>query len=167
MDKHLILLAHHQELYRSLLVDFYNRQQDFQVIADTGDGEEAVQLCKMLKPDLIFLDPYLTTCNGLKAARLIKQAWPDAKIIILAPSQDEDILFQALKQGVYGFLDTTLSPPELLKYTRGALNGESPLTPSLTVALIEGIHRLSKQVLRSRRKRVQNPMDSKNIAYYG
>lgn len=167
MDKHSILIAHHQELYRALLVDFYNRQQDFQVIAATGDGEETVHLCKTLKPDLIFLDPHLKTCNGIKATHFIKQAWPEAKIIILAPSQDEDILFQALKQGVYGFLDTTLSPPELLRYSRSALNGESPLTPSLTVTLIKGIHRLSNQVRRSGRKRIQNSMDKKSLAYYG
>lgn len=167
MDEHSILLAHNQELYRSLLVDLYDSQQDFQVIAHTGDGLEAVRLCKKLKPDLVLLDPNLSTYGGIKASRLIKKDWPEAKIVVLASTQDEEILFQALKQGVYGFLDTTLSPTELLKYTRGALNGQSPLTPSLTVNLLEGIQRLSNNAIRTRRRRSQSPMELNTIAYYG
>ncbi|MDA8233982.1 MAG: response regulator transcription factor [Clostridia bacterium] len=148
-----VFVAHPLELYRSLLTEFFNRQQTFKVIGETGDGQETVRLCKSLQPDLIYLDPQLPGINGLEVTHLIKENWPEARIIILSEKPDENLLFDAIRAGICGFLDTSISSGELLKSTHQVLKGEFTLSPELTPKAIEGIQRLCRQETQPKNKK--------------
>ncbi len=78
-----ILLADDHELFRDGLAGLINAQSDLEVIAEAGDGLEALKLARDLKPDLIVMDINMPICDGLEATRLICTELPGSRIVTL------------------------------------------------------------------------------------
>lgn len=94
------------------------------VVAETGDGSDAVQKAQELKPDLILLDIGLPTLNGIEAANRIRQVAPDAKIVFLTQNSDEDIMRAALATGAHGYVLKIDAGSELFAAVTGVLGGD-------------------------------------------
>jgi len=77
---------------------------EIRVVAEAGDGLEAVQKAQELNPDLILLDIGLPNLNGLEAAKRICQVAPDAKIVFLTQNRDRDVVQAALSDGARGYI---------------------------------------------------------------
>ena len=99
------------------------KHRELQVIAEVGDGLEAVQKAGKLKPDLILLDIGLPKLNGLEAATRIREVAPDAAIIFLTENNDKDIAQAALSAGARGYVLKTDAGKELLRAVAGVLAG--------------------------------------------
>ncbi len=108
-----------------------------EVVGTVQDGREALAKAHALCPDVILMDIYMATCDGLEATRLIKKELPQIKIVMLTVSAEEEHLYEAVKYGASGYLLKNLNSRELFKMLEGLSKGEAPLSPVLAGKLIE------------------------------
>ena len=106
------------------------------VVGLAHDGLEAQEKARLLRPDIIVMDVEMPGCNGLEATRAIKAGWPEAKIVMLSVSDDEENLFEAIKSGASGYLLKNLDANAFVDLLAGLARGEAPLTPNLAARLL-------------------------------
>lgn len=117
------------------------RARNIDVIGEAGDGLEALEKARQLRPDIILMDIKMPRCNGLEATRLIKAEMPQVKIIILTVSDDDDDLFEAIKSGAGGYLLKNIRAEEFLAFLSGVVRGEAAISPLLASKIIEEFSR--------------------------
>jgi len=117
-----------------------------QVVGMASDGLEAVELAQELQPDVILMDIRMPNCDGLEATRRIKASMPDAKIVILTTSTEEQDLFESVKSGAYGYLLKSMDADELVECLEQVQQGVPPFSPGLAAKLLEEFSRLSTPV---------------------
>ena len=138
-----VLLVDDHALFREGLAGIISAQTDMQVVGEANDGLEAFVKAQELKPDLILMDVEMPGLNGLEAARQIKQILPETIIVMLTVRDDDDKLFQALKNGAQGYLLKEIRSQSMLEMLRGALRGEAALSPNLAGRVLSEFRRLS------------------------
>jgi DNA-binding NarL/FixJ family response regulator len=136
MEPMKILLADDHNLFRSGLASLLSQQQDFEVVGEARNGEEALEKAAELMPDVILMDIYMPACTGLEATRRIKEALPYTKIIILTVSEEDQTLFDAVKSGAHGYLLKKIEPDELFKMIRGVFKGEAPISRATAAKIL-------------------------------
>lgn len=119
-----ILVVDDFEPWRQQVCSMLQTRPELRVVAEAGDGLEAVQKAKELKPDLILLDIGLPNLDGLRAASRIHQVAPDAAIIFLTQNSDKDTVRAALSNGARGYVLKTDAGKELLTAVVRVLNGD-------------------------------------------
>jgi len=120
---------------------------DIEVAGMALDGFESVELARRLKPDVILMDIRMPRCDGLCATRLIKAEMPEAKIIILTTSTDDEDLFEAVKSGASGYLLKSIDTDELVTALNQVQEGTPPFSPGLASKLLEEFARISNPAL--------------------
>jgi NarL family two-component system response regulator LiaR len=110
-----------------------------EVVGQAKDGVEAVLKAHSLQPDLILMDLVMPRKGGLEAISEIKQANPDARILVLTSFAEDDKVFPAIKRGALGYLLKDSSPEELLQAIRDVHRGQSSLHPTIARKLIHEI----------------------------
>lgn len=138
-----VLLVDDHALFREGLAGIITAQPDMQVVGEANDGLEAFVKAQELKPDLILMDVEMPGMNGLEAARQIKQILPETIIVMLTVRDDDDKLFQALKNGAQGYLLKEIRSQSMLEMLRGAMRGEAALSPNLAGRVLLEFRRLS------------------------
>jgi DNA-binding NarL/FixJ family response regulator len=139
-----VLLVDDHQLFREGLANILNNQPDFQVIAEAGDGLEAQIKVRKLKPDLILMDVIMPGCNGLEATQRIKQELPQTTIVMLTVREDDDDLFQAIRNGAQGYLLKSIHSKDMLEMLRAAMQGEAAITPAMGSRMLEEFRRISQ-----------------------
>jgi len=99
-----ILVADDQEQVRKRVCTILSAHIDYEVCAEAKNGLEAVELARELKPDLIVLDITMPLMNGLEAARMIRSFAPDTPIVILSVHKNKQLMEEAKKVGVLGYV---------------------------------------------------------------
>ncbi len=144
MQRLRVLLADDHALFREGLAGIINGQADMEVIAEANDGLEAFIKAQELKPDLILMDVQMPGMDGLEATRQIKQILPGTTIVVLTVRDDDEKLFEALKNGAQGYLLKDIRSPEMLSMLRSAMRGEAALSPSMAGHVLAEFRRVSK-----------------------
>ena len=121
---HRILVVDDFKAWRDEACEIMDTQPDLQVIAQAGDGEEAVQLATDLKPDLVVLDIGLPKLNGLAAAARIFQASSGTKIVFLSQDNRPEIVSTARNMGASGFVHKLKANTDLLSAIAVALGAQ-------------------------------------------
>ena len=111
------------EPWRRQVCALLKTRRELRVVAEVGDGLEAVQQAQELKPDLILVDIGLRKLNGLEAANRIREVAPEAAIIFLTENNDKDIVQAALTIGARGYVLKTDAGRELLRAVKSVLEG--------------------------------------------
>ena len=106
------------------------------VVGESASGSEALRMALALRPDICVLSVELPD-NGIEAARAIKQALPETKIVMMTASPREEDLFGALRAGADGYLLMSTSASRLAHALRGVANGEAALPRGMTARLIQ------------------------------
>jgi len=117
---------------------------DVQVAGMVEDGQQAVDLARTLKPDVILMDIRMPRCDGLTAIRLIKADMPEMKIVVLTTSTDDKDLFEAVKSGACGYLLKSINADTLIEALIQAQEGIPPFSPGLAAKLLKEFARLSE-----------------------
>jgi len=108
-----------------------------EVVGTAGDGLEALEKARALRPDLILMDVQMPRCDGLAATRLIKAEMPTVKIVMLTVSEEDEDLFEAIKSGASGYLLKSLDADKFFQLLSGLERGEAPLSPGLAARILE------------------------------
>ena len=126
------------EPWRSFALRTLQKKPELQVVSEASDGLEAVQKAQELQPDLILLDIGLPTLNGIEAARQILQYAPNTKIVFVSEQRSSDIVGEALRTGVGGYVVKSKAATELLPAVEAALQGKPFVSASLTCSTRKG-----------------------------
>jgi signal transduction histidine kinase/DNA-binding NarL/FixJ family response regulator len=125
-----VLLVDDHPLFLGGLVDLLTTR-GIEVVGTAQDGYEAVQQAQRLAPSVVVMDVQMPLCDGLTATRLIKTKMPETKVIMLTMVEDDEALFQAIKNGASGYLLKDLSGEEFVDMLRGLERGEVPVSPGI------------------------------------
>lgn len=138
-----VLLVDDHALFREGLAGIIASQFDMEVAGEANDGLEAIVKAQELKPDLILMDVQMPGMDGLDATRRIKEVLPETTIVMLTVRDDDEKLFEALKNGAQGYLLKEIRSQQMLAMLRGAIQGEAALSPSLAGRVLAEFRRLS------------------------
>jgi len=133
-----VLLADDHVTVRHGLKLLIDAEPDMKVVAEAGDGDEAVRQAIDLQPDVIVMDISMPGMNGLAATRALKKIRPDAVIVTLTRHGDDAYLQELLRAGVSGYVLKRSAPTELLHAIRGAAAGGQYLDSTLTARVTAG-----------------------------
>ncbi|HJV29929.1 MAG TPA: response regulator transcription factor [Gaiellaceae bacterium] len=118
---------------------------DFDVVGQASDGQEAIELAGQLRPQLVLLDLSMPGVDGLSALPGLRDAVPDAEVIVLTASGTEDNLLAAIRAGAAGYLLKSEPPDRIVDFLRGVARGEAALSGEVARRLLdqvrEGGHR--------------------------
>ena len=109
----------------------------FKVVGTARDGLEAQEKAMALQPEVILMDVKMPILDGLAATRLIKAKLPDAKIVMLSMSEEEEDLFEAIKSGACGYLLKNEDTEKFFELLGGLMRGEVPLSSGLAIRVLE------------------------------
>jgi two-component system response regulator NreC len=132
-----IVLADDHHIVRQGLRRLLEDEPDFQVVGDTGDGLEALQLVERLQPDVLVVDLAMPGLSGLEVTRQVCQRSPQTRVIILSMYANEAYVLEALKNGAAGYVLKESSGVDLVLAMREALAGRRYLSPPLSEHAIE------------------------------
>jgi DNA-binding NarL/FixJ family response regulator len=131
-----ILLADDHEVVRDGLRMVLDAQPDLEVVAEAGDGVEALERALREDFDLAILDVSMPGMTGLQTARELTRRKPDTRTLMLSMHDNEQYFFEALKVGASGYVLKTAANQDLIDACRAAMRGESFLYPKAVTALI-------------------------------
>ncbi|HEX5851037.1 MAG TPA: response regulator transcription factor [Rubrobacter sp.] len=131
-----LLIADDHALVREGLRTMLSSEDGIQVMAEANNGQEALALCRDLRPDLVLMDVRMPVMDGLEATRRIKKEMPQVSVMMVTMHENPDYLFEAIKAGAAGYVLKDASGERLLGAVRRTLEGESPLNQELAMRLL-------------------------------
>ena len=138
-----ILLVDDQTLFRDGLRELISHWQEFEVIGEAANGQEAVELCRQRQPDIVLMDIQMPVMNGVEAVRRIVAEFPAISVVMLTNSVEEGDLFEALKQGARGYLLKNIPAEVLRKRLHEVVRGEFPLSGIITYKILTEFNKQS------------------------
>jgi DNA-binding NarL/FixJ family response regulator len=132
-----ILLADDHTLVRQGLRKLLEERPDWEVIAEAGDGREAVRLAEQHKPDVAILDVAMPLLNGIEATRQITKRVPSTRVLVLSMHADEAYVTQILQAGATGYLLKDSADVDLLKAVGEAAQGRSFFSPAIARVMLD------------------------------
>jgi DNA-binding NarL/FixJ family response regulator len=139
-----VLIADDHAMVRRGLRMVLDAEADLRVVAEAGDGAEAVAAVRDGDIDLAVLDVSMPRMTGLQAAAELARAAPDVKVLMLSMHDNEQYLFEALKAGASGYVLKSAADRDLVEACRAALRGEPFLYPSAVATLIRDFLRRAR-----------------------
>jgi DNA-binding NarL/FixJ family response regulator len=131
-----VLLVDDHKLFRAGIRSLLQTLDDIKVVAEAGDGREALRLVETHRPDVVLLDIIMPSLNGLDAAARMARASPCSRVIMLSMNADADSVLKTLRAGAVGYLVKTADPAELELAIRAAARGEKFLSSAISEHVI-------------------------------
>ncbi len=141
MVKNTILIVDDHVLFREGLCNIISHWDDFQVVGEAQNGEEAIQKTRDLLPDIILMDITMPVMNGIQATYQINRVYPTIKVIILSASEEEGDLLEAIKGGAKGYVLKNTPSRRLHDQLRSALRGEAALSGIMAEKILQEFNR--------------------------
>jgi DNA-binding NarL/FixJ family response regulator len=123
-------------------------QADMEIVAEAGNGREAVEAAEKLRPDVVVMDVAMPELNGIEATRRITEASPHTRVLALSMHKDSVYVREILRAGARGYLLKDSPAGELLSAVRAVAGGEGYLSPAVSNAVLDDY-----------RRHVTNPID--------
>ena len=134
-----VLTVDDHPLFRGGIAALLTTQPDMQVVAEAGNGREAVHQFRTHRPDVTLMDLQMPEMNGLEATIAIRGEFPDARIIVLTTFVADVQVLRALQAGARAYLLKTLLDKELLETIRSVHSGKKALSPEASFQLAEHV----------------------------
>jgi DNA-binding NarL/FixJ family response regulator len=131
-----ILLVDDQELMRMAFRMVVDTQPDLSIVGEAGNGRQAVEAARRLRPNVVLMDVRMPEMDGVEATRQIIASASDARIIILTTFDLDEYVYAALRAGASGFLLKDTQPADLLSGIRAVASGDAVVAPSVTRRLL-------------------------------
>lgn len=140
-----ILLVDDHEVVRLGLKALLSNYPKFEVVAEAGTADEAVSRAIEYKPDVVVMDIRLPGKSGIKATREISESLPDTKVIILTSYAEDELLFDAIDAGAYGYVLKQIGSDDLVHALEAIGRGEALLDPTLTQKVFKRVREASRK----------------------
>jgi two-component system, NarL family, nitrate/nitrite response regulator NarL len=131
-----LMVVDDHTLFRRGLIALLSQDERFEVVCEAADSGEALRCAERDRPDLILLDNHLPGVRGVDAIAGLKELLPDARVLMLTVSENEDDLAAALQAGADGYLLKTINSEDLNDSILKVLAGESVVSPEMTTKLV-------------------------------
>ena len=126
-------------LFRSGLISLLNSEADFQVVVEAVNGQEALEVVRRLKPDLVLLDVNMPVMGGVETVKALKET-QDVRILMLTISKNDEDLLGAVSSGADGYLLKNADPEDLFRSIRYVQAGMSVLSPEVTRQVLRAVN---------------------------
>lgn len=126
-----VMVADDHAFVRESTRRILEQEQDMEVVAEAGDGEEAVKLATNFKPDVAIIDVAMPKLDGIEATKQIKTLCPAIAVLVLSAYDDDQFVFSLLEAGAAGYLLKSIRSQEIVDAVRAVYAGESVLHPSV------------------------------------
>ena len=141
MPKLRVLLGDDHTLIRHGLRKILEEQPEFEIVAEVGDGREAVKQCLAIKPDVAVLDVAMPLLNGIDAAQQIARKVPETKVLVLSMHSDEVYVTRALQAGATGYMLKDSAGKDLLKGIASVAAGQAYFSPAIARLMLDDYKR--------------------------
>jgi NarL family two-component system response regulator LiaR len=131
-----VIVVDDHDMVRRGLAAYFNTYPDITLIGEAGDGQEAVDLCETLQPDVVLMDLIMPRMGGVEATRQICEHNPEIQIIALTSFQDKKMVQEAIQAGAISYLLKNVDGDNLTAAIRSAHAGRGTLSPEVTRDLI-------------------------------
>ncbi|MEJ3750736.1 response regulator transcription factor [Actinomycetes bacterium KLBMP 9797] len=131
-----VLLADDEAMIRAGVRAILAADPEIEVVAEAGDGREAIELARSHRPDVVLLDIRMPQLDGLAAAAELRRAAPDTAVVMLTTFGEDDYIARALGDGASGFLLKSGDPRELIAGVRAVAAGAAYLSPRVAHRVI-------------------------------
>ncbi len=149
-----VLLVDDQDILVQGLKLILGSEEDIEISGIASNGKKAYEECKWNRPDVVLMDIQMPEVNGVEATAMIKKDFPAVKIIVLTTFNDDQYIYDALKNGASGYLLKDTSPAEIAKAVRTVYNGGGLIQSEVAVKVIDKFSQLARET-------VDKPMDTR------
>jgi DNA-binding NarL/FixJ family response regulator len=132
-----VLVADDHPIVRSGIVALLSSSDDIVVVAEAGDGTEAVRLAAEHHPDLVLMDLRMPRLGGVDATRELIAARPETRVLVLTTYETDELILSAIEAGASGYLMKASPHDEILEGVRSVARGETVLAPSIATKLVQ------------------------------
>src|ERR1700720_3483007 len=139
-----IVIAEDQALVRRGVALLLSLEPDMEVVGQACNGAEAVELTRLLRPDVVLMDLHMPVKGGVAATAEITQALPSTQVLVLTTLDDDETVFEAVRAGAKAYLLKDASEEELLETIRALGRGESRLTPQIARKVMDQFRHLTQ-----------------------
>jgi len=120
-----LIIVDEQDLLRESLRSMLECEDGLRIVDEAKDGQEAIELCRLHRPDLVLMDMGMLRVNGFEATRRIKKELCTTKVLMMSVYHNHEFVSKAIRAGAEGYVLKLASLTELLESVRGVLQGES------------------------------------------
>jgi DNA-binding NarL/FixJ family response regulator len=113
-----------------------SQQEDLDIVGEAGDGLEAAEMARVLRPDLVLMDLSMPRMGGVEATRRIKADLPETAVLVVTADDSEELMLGAVRAGAAGYVLKSESPDRLVAAVVGTPSGESPMDAGLAGRLV-------------------------------
>lgn len=138
-----LLLVDDHVLFREGVAALAQHWDDFEVVGEASNGQEAIELARELLPDIILMDISMPVMNGLEATAQIQRELPTSRVVMLTIAEDEANLFEAIKSGAVGYILKNTPSRRLHSYLQGVMRGEAPMSGVVAAKVLDEFSRRS------------------------
>lgn len=142
-----ILLADDQDILTEGLKLILGAEEDIEIVGTADNGKKAYELCRIKKPHLVLMDIQMPEVNGVEATAMIKKDFPQIKIIVLTTFNDDEYIYDALKNGASGYLLKDTSTAEILRAVRTVYNGGALIQSEVAVKVLDKFSQLANKAV--------------------
>ena len=145
MESIKVLIVDDHEVVRDGLSVMMERQEDFSVVGEAKNGQEAIERTRALRPDVILMDLRMPEMDGVEAMRQIRAEDDAVKFIVLTTYDSDEYIFDAIDAGAKGYLLKDASREDLFKAVRTVNQGESLIEPGVVSKVLDRLTQLSRR----------------------
>jgi DNA-binding NarL/FixJ family response regulator len=139
-----VLLVDDQDILVEGLKMILGKEEDIQICGTANNGRKAYEACKWNRPDVVLMDIKMPEVTGVEATRMIKKDFPEVKVIVLTTFNDDEYIYEALKNGASGYLLKDASPAEIAGAIRAVYNGGALIQSEIAVKVLDQFSELAK-----------------------
>lgn len=139
-----ILIADDHLIIRQGLRLILETESDFELVGEAGDGAEALDLCKKLKPDVVLMDLRMPNMDGMTAIEILHKDQPQIAVVILTTFNEDELMLRGLQAGAHGYLLKDTDRSTLFATIRAAARGETLLKPDIMARVLSKVNSSTK-----------------------
>ncbi|HEC24135.1 MAG TPA: response regulator transcription factor [Chloroflexi bacterium] len=145
MGRQRILIVDDHEVVRVGLRALLDRHPEFEVVAEAGNGREALEKVATYQPDVVVLDIRLPGMSGVEVCQQITEEHPESKVIMLTSYAEDEMLFAAIRAGAAGYVLKQIGGDDLVRAIEAVGRGEALLDPALTQRVFEQVRKAQRE----------------------